>query len=352
MDSPGLEMPKPRGRLLPLVGVLALTLCVFSFTQLPFSSDLTGEALLTYENSLFRDFEAKFEKTYASEEERNYRNEVFRTNVKRHAQYQRENPQASFGVTKFADMTQEEFEQRYAAREPGTPFQQLNTVSQGISMPKNLDWRKFGLVRPVQDEGSCASHYAISVASALEFLWGATVGKFLILSEQQILDCSTLTQGCNGGDTTSAFNYVLTSSGVQPQFSYPSSDTTGKCSTDVYYTKLYADAVYSFPPNETGLQEGLYMYGPMSVTLNVDSSFAQYTGGILKVCGTESSQVSGLLVGYGFSWWHWSYYWTVQMSFGTEFGDEGVVYLARNPTNQGTGVCGLTEKVLLPYFYS
>ena len=61
----------------------------------------------------FNDFKVKFNKQYSSAEEESFRFNVFKDNIKEAAQIQAEQPLATFGITKFSDLTHEEFTHRY-----------------------------------------------------------------------------------------------------------------------------------------------------------------------------------------------------------------------------------------------
>ncbi|KAF4403902.1 hypothetical protein G4B88_014358 [Cannabis sativa] len=54
-------------------------------------------------------FKTKFGKSYASQEEHDYRFEVFKANLRRARRHQRLDPSANHGVTRFSDLTPAEF---------------------------------------------------------------------------------------------------------------------------------------------------------------------------------------------------------------------------------------------------
>ena len=62
-----------------------------------------------------------------------------------------------FGITQFADLTQEEFETQYLTyRAPETPLD-LDVRSSDVEAPTSFDWRSSGKVTAVKDQGNCGS---------------------------------------------------------------------------------------------------------------------------------------------------------------------------------------------------
>ena len=67
------------------------------------------------------------------------------------------------------------------------------------SLPASVDWRTKGAVNAVKDQGQCGSCWAFSATAAVEGAYAIKTGNLLSLSEQQLVDCDTQSQGCNGG---------------------------------------------------------------------------------------------------------------------------------------------------------
>jgi hypothetical protein len=77
----------------------------------------------------------------------------------------------------------------------------------------NVDWRVWGVVRPVKDSGKCVGDYAFTTTAATETAFAIKTGKLYDLSEQYLLDCDVLSKGCDGGWQNTA-SLVLATSGV------------------------------------------------------------------------------------------------------------------------------------------
>jgi C1A family cysteine protease len=135
--------------------------------------------------TLFSAFTEKYKKVYA-ESEYSYRLSVFKDNLSKLS-----SPESyTVGVTKFFDLTQEEFESRYLASRPRPDF-----VTEPRQIPNQpipdgfFDLRAENLVTPVKDQGKCACSWAFAATGLIETAFATNTGKLQSFSEQQLLDC-------------------------------------------------------------------------------------------------------------------------------------------------------------------
>merc|ERR1719420_59488 len=108
------------------------TLSVVAFAQ---DDDVHAQA--------FHDFITRFNKNY-DESERAARFGIFKANLLMAEEAQHLHPRATFGVTKFSDLTPEEFARRHGLQstdKPHKPSVPLFTAEEIAARPTSFDWR-------------------------------------------------------------------------------------------------------------------------------------------------------------------------------------------------------------------
>jgi cathepsin L len=86
---------------------------------------------------------------------------------------------------------------------------------------KSIDWRRKGVVNPIKDQDKCGSCWAFTSVSAIESHVAINYGILLNLSEQNLVDCATGKDGCDGASVFDAFDYIKSNGGIDTQDSYP-----------------------------------------------------------------------------------------------------------------------------------
>ncbi|PON80790.1 Cysteine Protease [Parasponia andersonii] len=319
--------------------------------------DGNGVARLGAEHH-FSVFKSRFGKAYATQEEHDYRFEVFKANLRRARRHQRLDPSASHGVTRFSDLTPAEFRRSFlglrsrlrlpsdANKAPILPTENL---------PEDFDWRDHGAVTPVKNQGSCGSCWSFSTTGALEGANFLATGELVSLSEQQLVDCDhecdpdeagSCDSGCNGGLMNSAFEYTLKAGGLMKEKDYPYTGTDG--GTCKFDKKKIAASVANFSVvslDEDQIAANLVKNGPLAVAIN--AVFMQtYVGGVScpYICSKRLDH-GVLLVGYGSSGYAPSRmknkpYWIIKNSWGENWGESGFYKICR-----GRNVCGVDSMV-------
>uniref|UniRef100_A0A3P8ZWX5 Cathepsin S n=2 Tax=Esox lucius TaxID=8010 RepID=A0A3P8ZWX5_ESOLU len=257
------------------------------------------------------------------------------------------------GMNHMGDLTQEEIAQSFGSllvpadhkREPSAFL-----GSSGAPIPDTLDWREKGYVTSVKMQGSCGSCWAFSSVGALEGQLMKTTGKLIELSPQNLVDCSSKygNKGCDGGFMTKAFQYVIDNNGIDSEHSYPYSGVQQPCKYNPAERAANCSR-YSFLPegDENMLKQGLATIGPVSVAIDATRPrFAFYRSGIYDdpTC-TKKPNHAVLAVGYGTM--DGQDFWLVKNSWGTTWGDQGYVRMARNKDNQ----CGIALWACYPIMH-
>lgn len=111
--------------------------------------------------------------------------------------------------------------------------------------------------------GDCGSCWAFAATGSLEGQIFRKNGKAVSLSEQNLIDCSTSNDGCDGGFPELAFKYVMSNGGVESEDSYPYEAVNANCR---YEPNNSEAAVKAFgmitTENEDELKEAVATIGP------------------------------------------------------------------------------------------
>jgi len=324
---------------------------VFSFFAVAFAA-LTENA-----KPLFEQFEKDYAKVYATEAEREYRFTVFAENMARaDVRNKMERLGASHGVTQFADITPEEFK-RFLGFTPEIH----QTAPTGQAMRPNAitcpadscNWANLGAVTPVKNQGQCGSCWAFSATEATETSTFFYNGTLPVLAPQQIVDCDTTDHGCNGGDTPTAYQYIMSAGGLESENAYPYTAHDGVCTfssnkvaaaiSNYYWGITPCNTIPTMActnQNETGLWS-VVGNSPQSICVDAEP-WQLYTGGIMDTpaCLYAYTDLDHCvhLTGYGSQ--AGTQYWLVKNSWGVTWGEQGYIRLV-----YGKNMCGVADEV-------
>ncbi|GIY44452.1 cathepsin S [Caerostris darwini] len=133
------------------------------------------------------------------------------------------------GLNQFSDKTKEEMVRSINDDDsyPRIGMEWRPIYAEGL--PDTLDWRDAGLVTPIKNQEPCGACWAFSATGSLEGQHRKKSGTLVALSEQNLIDCSTENDGCNGGDVNLSFEYVIKNRGIDTETSYPYTAKNGTC---------------------------------------------------------------------------------------------------------------------------
>ncbi|XP_071454235.1 uncharacterized protein [Hetaerina americana] len=296
---------------------------------------------------MFSDFLIKFNKKYDTEEEHQHRFRIFRANMKK-VQVLQETEQgtATYGMTQFSDLSAKEFKKHHLgfdpkARKLDIPMKKATIPK--VKLPVEFDWRHYNVVTEVKDQGMCGSCWAFSVTGNVEGQYALKHGKLLSLSEQELVDCDSLDQGCNGGLMDQAYHAIEGIGGLESEKDYPYDGENEKCHFNKSEVLVTLSGSLNISSNEDEMARWLFKNGPISIALNANA-MQFYMGGVSHpwkiLCDPEELDHGVLIVGFGVhrtSILHRTLpYWIIKNSWGSSWGEQGYYRLYR-----GDGTCGV-----------
>lgn len=288
----------------------------------------------------FERFMVEYAKSYSTESELRFRQDVFNANLEKIKILNEQNPQAFFAVNMFADQTESEMHRRMGAI-PSAHTNGCDEQSVGTKDPDHdISW--VDKMNPVQNQGSCGSCWAFSTTATFETraLISGAVDTLTKFSEQQLVDCTSSSYGCNGGWMHDAFDYLRNKKFCTLQ-SYPyravkSSCQDSKCDDKI--TKSKGCTIIPTSDKEAGLYRALED-GPVAIALDA-TTWSFYSSGIVTTCGTGMNHAV-VLSGYQAL----NNAWVIRNSWGTNWGESGYIRLIA-----GQNMCNLTYRSSIPTF--
>lgn len=248
------------------------------------------------------------------------------------------------GFNKMSDWTEAEYKSMLTYK-PAEEWIATDNFETYNGVPNAVDWRTAGAVNAIKDQGQCGSCWAFSSAASMEGSHKIASGTLLSFAEQQLVDCSTLNFGCNGGNCALAFKY-WTNNYVMSEASYKYTATNGTCKYNATSnTGVKATGSTNVTANNPTAMKAAVAIKPLSVAIEADLAvFQSYKSGIFNStsCGTNLDHATNV-VGWGSA--SGVDYWIMRNSWGTTWGESGYMRLQ---IVDGNGICGIQMQPLYP----
>lgn len=213
-------------------------------------------------------------------------------------------------------------------------------------LPSSVDWRSKNVTNVILDQGQCGSCYSFSTTSVLESAYAIKYGDLQVFSEQQMVDCSKLSSGCNGGSLDGSFRWFKMNGGVCLYSDYPyisgKTKSAGQCQTSCKnYPKTTVKSWTYVPKNDKIAFITAVAKQPISIAIEADTrSFQLYSGGVYsdEKCGTNLDHAVAI-VGYNNE--AGQEYYILRNSWGSDgWGEKGYMRISMN-SEKNEGICGL-----------
>ncbi|XP_072384158.1 digestive cysteine proteinase 1-like [Diabrotica undecimpunctata] len=325
---------------------------------------LVVAATASTDEEKWTNFKITHNKVYKDIEEHNHRLGIFKKNLIRikeqNEKYEKGESTFNFGITQFADLTEEEFLSRFKST-GSSKLTKINSIVSsskikskisGVSddLPEQYDWVRTGAVTPVRDVGDCGDCTAESVVAAVEGAEFIKTGNLIQRSPEQLEDCIPFNPDECWICLEKVLNYTR-DVGIMTEKDYPWKFGTQDCQIDnITVTEpliQIIDWIYVSEGVEAELERTVYLEGPVVVAIDASINFQLYAGGVLddSLCGNTQDDLDTtlVLVGYGESK-KLGQYWILKNYFGTFWGNNGYLWLRRNKNNQ----CGIATSAVIP----
>jgi C1A family cysteine protease len=294
----------------------------------------------------FADFVKKYNKVYATADEYSTRAAIFQSNLARVAKMNAQSGSAVYGMTKFMDMTVDEFRTKVLMPKGKiTPkYENFVELDQVDALPTEFDWIAKGAVTPVKDQGQCGSCWAFSATEAIESQWFLAGNTLTSLAPQQIVDCDKGRgdEGCNGGDTPTAYQYVIAAGGQDSETAYPYKAKDEKCAFKPasVVAKIKSWTYITKNRNETEMAAKLVTSGPLSICVDAESWQFYNKGVITGNCATSLDHCV-MITGFRDETVKSKPVpiWVIRNSWGADWGENGFIWVER-----GKNLCGVADE--------
>jgi len=247
---------------------------------------------------------------------------------------------ATYGITKFSDLSPEEFANMYLTAKGFSSDEEREVLPLGTKpLADSFDWRNSSKITDVKDQAQCGSCWAFSVTENIESVWmiakGLTPSNMQTLAPQQIVDCDRSDGGCNGGNPPTAYEYVIRAGGMDTERTYPYRARNGNCAfkaNDVF-AKISSWKYATRSKNENEIKSNLVAWAPLSICVDAEP-WQDYRGGVMthQECATSLDHCVQL-TGYNGA------VWNVRNSWGENWGESGYIRL-----QMGYNTCGMANE--------
>jgi len=224
---------------------------------------------------------------------------------------------------------------------------------ENVDLPRKVDWVEEGAVTPVKNQQRCGSCWAFSATGAIEGAKFIQTGELVPLSEQILVDCDDVDNGCEGGIMENAFKFDKSEDGLCSEEDYPYKGKDETChdkDCDAVPGSKVVDYIDIPESDLKGLLSSIVKQ-PTSIAMQADQlAFQLYSSGVFTddSCGEDGAIDHGVLaVGYGEDEDSGLKYITVKNSWGDAWGEKGYIRLKMH-SDLEWGTCAILRVMTAP----
>ena len=321
----------------------AATVMYVAQDAMPAGSFLAKE--MTPMQKEFAAFVAKFNKSYGTTEEYEARLALF---AKRHHEIAQHNMQGkswTLAHNKMSDWTDAERKlvSGYIPTVRDVDAEKLDTVG----IPSSVNWQnQLQSMSVIKDQGQCGSCWAFSTIGSVESHTEIQNGIYTSLSEQQLVDCSTWNNGCGGGNFDLAFDY-LQGKGSMTEADYPYTAADGTCAyNSAQVANHHVTGYHDVTPYDSAQLKAAVAMGPVSIAIQANQYvFQSYSSGVIANDGSCGEQLDHAVLAIGYGHESGKDFVLVRNSWGSTWGDNGLVKLELGPYSAACGAVDQPSRV-------
>jgi len=291
-----------------------------------------ASALTFKQDPFWKSYKSTFGKSYENDAEEARRYQVFNQNMQKAARFNADAEDAKYGMTVVSDRFPEELFSHFDIPK-NIVTDPEPTAEQVSATPTSFDARSKGWIPAIRSQGSCGSCWAFTTIASI----AANHAKKKtvtppVLSEQQLVDCSTSDHGCSGGWPVTAATYAKKGVMLDSDYPYVARAETCKFSSSKVKTKVSTTGYTG--TTVAAMKTAIQDYGSLMVALNADK-LQSYTGDIISAANCATDVNHGVnIVGWGKS--GSTEYWIVRNSWGSWWGESGYFRIVT-----GQNACGI-----------
>lgn len=214
-----------------------------------------------------------------------------------------------------------------------------------VQQSNRFCWNDTDYLSDVKNQEDCGSCWAFSTTSAIETFMRMNNHTVDRLSEQELVDCSMENSGCSGGIMHKAMDYVIANKGLYHEMDYIYNSRDNDC--QILYNASRANgsdiSKYEFiiPKSPHDIMISLTK-APIAIGLDANNFYFRfYQSGVIDVPSNFSKVMNHAVLLVGYDKDEKGYYWIIQNSWGTSWGEDGFckIRIKNGSDNQGTLLC-------------